>query len=203
MSVKSSRAKYLALSVSKIVQSSLALLGPPEAPQIAKNLPHFYGTGWFSTAFTSTCHLSLSWARLIQSISPQPTSLRSTLKLPSHLWLGLPSGLFPSCFPTIPLHTTFHSPIHATWPTNIIILDLISPATFGEHYRSLSSSLCSFLHCPVASSPLSPNILLSTQLSNTCSLCSSLNVSDQVSHPYETTSKIIVLYFLIFIFLSS
>ena len=33
--------------------------------------------------------------------------------------------------------------------------------------------------------------------------CSSLNVSDQVSHPYKTTGKIIVLYILIFKFLDS
>jgi hypothetical protein len=33
------------------------------------------------------------------------------------------------------------------------------------------------------------------------SLCSSLTVRDQVSHPYRTTRKITVLYILIFIFL--
>ena len=32
----------------------------------------------------------------------------------------------------------------------------------GEQYRSLSSSVCSFLHPPVTSSPLGPNILLNT-----------------------------------------
>ena len=37
----------------------------------------------------------------------------------------------------------------------------------------------------------------------TLSLRSPLNVSDQVSHPYKTTVKIIVLYVLIFIFLDS
>jgi hypothetical protein len=47
---------------------------------------------------------------------------------------------------------------------------------------------------------LCPNILLSTLFSNTLSLCFSLNVGDQVSHPYKTTSKIIVLYILIYIF---
>jgi hypothetical protein len=36
----------------------------------------------------------------------------------------------------------------------------------------------------------SPNILLSTLSSNTLSLCSSLNVRDQVSHPYRTTAKL-------------
>jgi hypothetical protein len=38
-------------------------------------------------------------------------------------------------------------------------------------------------------------------LSNTLSLCSSLNVRDQVSHPYRSTGKFIVLYILIFKFL--
>ena len=36
--------------------------------------------------------------------------------------------------------------------------------------------------------------------SNTLSFLSSRNVSDQVSHPYKTTGKIIVLYILIFKF---
>jgi len=44
---------------------------------------------------------------------------------------------------------------------------------------------------PVTSSLLGPNILLNTILSNTLSFLSSLNVSDQVSHPYKTTGKII------------
>jgi hypothetical protein len=50
---------------------------------------------------------------------------------------------------------------------------------------------------------LDPNIPLSTLFSNTPSLYSSLNVSDQVSHPCKTTDKIIVLYILIFIFLDN
>ena len=64
--------------------------------------------------------------------------------------------------------------------------------------QSLSSSLRSFLHYLLTSSLLSLNILLTTLLSNTASLRSSLNVGDQVSHPYKTKGKIIVLYILIF-----
>jgi hypothetical protein len=45
--------------------------------------------------------LSLSWTRPIQSTPPHPISPRSTLTLSTHLHLGLPSGLFPSGFPTI------------------------------------------------------------------------------------------------------
>jgi hypothetical protein len=53
---------------------------------------------------------------------------------------------------------------------------------------------------PVTSSLFGPNILLNTLFSNTLSLCSSLNVRDQVSHPYRRKDKIIVLYILIFVF---
>jgi hypothetical protein len=49
-----------------------------------------------------------------------------------------------------------------------------------------------FLQPPITLSFFGPNILLSTLLSNTLSLCSSLNVRDQVSHPYRSTAKIIV-----------
>jgi hypothetical protein len=37
-------------------------------------------------------------------------------------------------------------PIQATWPAHLILRDLISRTIVGEEYRSLSSSLCSFLH---------------------------------------------------------
>jgi phosphate starvation-inducible membrane PsiE len=48
--------------------------------------------------------------------------------------------------------------------------------------------------CLYPLSLLGRNILLNTLISNTLSLGSSLNVNDQVSHPYKTTGKIIVLY---------
>ena len=47
---------------------------------------------------------------------------------------------------------------------------------------------------------LGPNILLSTLFPNILSLPSSHIMSDQVSHPYKTTGKIMVLYILIFTF---
>jgi hypothetical protein len=46
-----------------------------------------------------------------------------------------------------------------------------------------------------------PNVLLRTLSSNTLSLCSFLNLRDQVSHPYKTAGRIMVLYILAFTFL--
>jgi hypothetical protein len=81
--------------------------------------------------------------------------------------------------------------------------DFIARTILGEEYRSLSSTLCSFLQSLITSSLLRPNILLNTLFSHTFSLRSYLNVSDQVSNPYTTKDKIIVLYILIFKFLIS
>jgi hypothetical protein len=60
-----------------------------------------------------------------------------------------------------------------------------------------------FYSNPIGLSLFGPDILLSNLFSDTLSLCSSLNVRDQVSHPYQITSKIIAFYILIFIFLDS
>ena len=73
--------------------------------QLVKKFPAFHGTRRFITALTSVRHLSLSWASPIHSIFLHPTSWRSILILSTHLRLGLPSGLFPSGFPTKNLYT--------------------------------------------------------------------------------------------------
>jgi len=165
--------------------------------------PAFYGTWKFITAFTIAHHLSLSWTTSIQSMPPHPTSWSSILILSSHLCLNLPSGLFPSGFPIRILYTPLLSPTYATCPAHLIFFYLITQTILGEEYRSLISSLCSFLHSPITSSLLGPNILLSTLFFNTLSQHTSLNVSDQVACPHKTTGKIMVLHTLIFIFLDS
>jgi hypothetical protein len=63
---------------------------------------------------------------------------------------------------------------------------LITRITFGEDYRSHSSSLCSLLHSLVTSSFLGATVFLRIPLSNT------LSVRDKLSHPCKTTCKIVV-----------
>jgi len=119
--------------------------GQDDGRIIRKLFTALYETRMFITAFTSARHLSLSWARSIQSMPPHPTSGSFILILSSQLRLGLPRGLFPSGFPTKTLYTHLLSPMRATCPAHLILLELITRTIFGEKYRSLSSSLCKII----------------------------------------------------------
>jgi hypothetical protein len=54
-------------------------------PELLNKFPVFYGTRRFITAFTRACHLSLSWARLIQTMPPPPilSKIHFNIILPS------------------------------------------------------------------------------------------------------------------------
>ena len=111
--------QHLSLLTYLLTPWSTVLLEKLTGAQLVNKLPAFYGTRRFITAFTSSRHLSLSWARLTQFIPHHPTFWRPILILSFHLRLGLPSGLFRSGFPTKTLYTPLPSPIRATCPAMI------------------------------------------------------------------------------------
>jgi hypothetical protein len=135
---------------------------------------------------------------------PTPSSPHDPLQLPevpsylltSHLRLGLSNCLFPSGFLTNTLYTPLSSPIRTTCPTHHILLNLTTRTILGKEYRSFSSSLCNFHRSHVTPSLLGLNTALNTQFSNNLRVRFSHNVSDQVSHQYKTTGKIIISIFL-------
>jgi hypothetical protein len=95
VSVFCSRASFV-LPRSTLTLWNWELLERPQIMQPVDSFPAFYGTRSFITAFTRALHVSLSWARPIQSTPPQPISKRSILILSTHLRLVLSCGLFPS-----------------------------------------------------------------------------------------------------------
>jgi hypothetical protein len=142
---------------------------------------------------------------ILRQINPIHTSshflkIRFNITLPSMPWSY--KWPFPLTSPHQNAVCNLFSPVLATCTAHLIPVDLITRITFGELYRSLSFQLCNFLLYPVTSSHLGPNVLISTLFSNTLSLRSSLDVSDQVPHSYKTR-KIIVIHILIFIVLDS
>jgi hypothetical protein len=146
----------------------------------------------FITVLTTACHRSLSRANWIHSTHPQPISVRYILIPSSNLCSDLPIGLSPSAF--LPKPCTLFSPLpcvpHSQPNPSLFHL----PNDIWGSVQIMKFLTVQLLHSPVTSSLLGPNILFRTLLSNTLCLCSSLSVRDQVSHPYKTTGRIMVLF---------
>ena len=114
----------------------------------SQEVPYILWARRLITAFTSARHLFLSWARSVQSMPFEKIHLN--IIIPS--MGGSSEWSLSLTFVTKILYAHILSHIRATCPTYLILLDLIIQMIFGEEYRSLSSSLCSFLHSPVTSS---------------------------------------------------
>jgi hypothetical protein len=116
--------------------------------QVFKNFPAFYGTQRFITVFTRALHSPYPEPDRSSPYHPIPSYLskihfiRSIVHPPTS---GLPSGFYPSGFPTSTLYAFRFSPIRATYTVHLILLDLIVLIILGEEYKLRSSSLCSFI----------------------------------------------------------
>ena len=117
--------------------------------QLVKKFPAFNGTRRFITALTSIRHPSLSWASPVQSIYSHPTSWRSIPILSTHLRLGLPSGLFPSGFPTKTLYTPSPHPYapHAQPISYIICINHVLMLRSHRHYHLPAFVKVTFVRC--------------------------------------------------------
>ena len=157
----------------------------------------------FITVVTSARHLSLSWSQLDPVHKPTSNFLKIYLNIILPSTPGSPKCSLSFRFP-------HQNPVHASslphtryMPRPSYSSRLYYPNSIGWAVQIIKLLIhyVVFSTPPATSSVLGPSILLKPLFSNTLSLRSSLNVSDQVSHPYKTTRKFIVLYNLTFKFL--
>jgi len=110
----------------------------------SRNSPHF---------MEPECSSPHSQVPATPSLSSMPSQFTSLfyLLLSSLYARSFQVCLFALRLPAKTVYALLLSPIRATFPAHFILLDLISQKLLGEQYRSISSSLCIFLHSPVPS----------------------------------------------------
>jgi len=106
-------------------------------PQMVKNFFAFYRTRGFISSFTRGRCLSLILSQ-INSVHPSPSHfVKIHFVISSHLCLGRPSGLIPQGLSSKTMYAPHLSPIRATCPAHLILLDLVTQiVVFDEAYRS-------------------------------------------------------------------
>ena len=112
-----------------LTPQSRVLLEKLTSLQLVRKFPAFYETWRFITAFTSACHLSLSWASSFQSIPQHPTCWRSILILSSHLCLVSPRVSFLQVSPPKP-HTRLSPPAYVLHAPPISLFLILSPKQY-------------------------------------------------------------------------
>jgi len=97
--------------------------------QLVKKLPTFNHLLPYLQDHTNPCPEPDEPSPHLPTISPR------FILISSHLHLCLQSGLFSSGFPTNILYAFLNSPIRATCPAHLILLDLITLIISGEAYK--------------------------------------------------------------------
>ena len=122
---------------------------------------------------------------VLSQIDPVPTPTSHFLKI--HLNIILPSTPGSPKW-SLSLRFPHQTPVYATPLPHTRYMPRPSHSSRFYHPNNTGwEGRIIKLHSPVTSSLLGQNILLNTLFSNTLSLHSFLNVSDQVSHPYIIT----------------
>lgn len=105
----------------------------------------------------------------------------------SKIYLSISCWIIPSHLVVSSL-LAFYSTLSPPCPVHLILLDLIFQIIFGGGYKLWSTLSCSILHSLISLALLVAKFTFRTLFSDIF-----LNVSDQVSHPYQSTVKIIIL----------